>query len=70
MHEAIYNVLNDIKNAKKIIPVKDSFVLVLHCSSEKYKNGELKLWKNFKKEIYMLILIKYITLLIIIIKIK
>ena len=52
MHEAIYNVLNDIKNAKKIIPVKDSFVLVLHCSSEKYKNGELKLWKNFKKEIY------------------
>ena len=52
MHEAAYNLLNDIKNAIKIMPIKDSFILVLHCFSEKYKNGELKLWKNFKKEIY------------------
>ena len=52
MHEAIYNLLKDIKNAVKIIPIKDSFVLVLHYFTDKYKNGGLKLWKNFKEEIY------------------
>ena len=52
MHEALYNLLKDIKNATKIIPIKDSFALVLHCSTENYKNGGLKLWKDFKEEIY------------------
>ena len=52
MHEALYNLLKDIKNATKIIPIKDSFALVLHCSTEKYENGGLKLWKDFKEEIY------------------
>ena len=51
MHEALYNLLKDIKNATKIIPIKDSFALVLHCSTENYKNGGLKLWKDFKEEI-------------------
>ena len=52
MHEALYNLLKDIKNAVKIFPIKDSFALVLHYSTEKYKNGGLKLWKDFKEEIY------------------
>ena len=52
MHEAFYNVLKNIKNAIKIIPIKDSFVLILHYDNETYKNGGLKLWKNFKEEIY------------------
>ena len=52
LHEAIYNLLKDIKNAVKIIPIKDNYVLILHISTEHYKNGGLKLWKNFKEEIY------------------
>ena len=52
MHEAIYNLLKDIKNSIKIIPIKDSLVLVLHYFTDKYKDGGLKLWKNFKEEIY------------------
>ena len=52
LHEAIYNLLKEIKNAIKIIPIKDNYVLILHFSSEHYKNGGLKLWKNFKEEIY------------------
>ena len=52
LHEAIYNLLKDIKNAVKIIPINDSYVLILHISTEYYKNGGLKLWKNFKEEIY------------------
>ena len=47
MHEAIYNLLKDIKNSIKIIPIKDSLVLVLHYFTDKYKDGGLKLWKNF-----------------------
>ena len=52
LHEALYTLLKDIKNAIKIVPVKDSFVLILHNSTEIYKNGGLKLWKNLKEEIY------------------
>ena len=52
LHEAIYNLLKDIKNAVKIIPIKDNYVLILHISTEHYKNGGLKLWKNLKEEIY------------------
>ena len=52
LHEAIYNLLKDIKNAIKIIPIKDNYVLILHISTEHYKNGGLKLWKNLKEEIY------------------
>ena len=52
MHEAIFNLLKYIKNAVKIIPIKNDFALVLHLSTEKYKKGGLKLWKNFHEEIY------------------
>ena len=52
MHKASYNKLNLIKNALKIIPIKDSLALILHYSTHYYKNGGLKLWKNFEEEIY------------------
>ena len=52
MHKASYNKLNFIKNALKIIPIKDSLTLILHYPTQYYKNGGLKLWKNFKEEIY------------------
>ena len=52
MHESSYNLLNNIKNSLKIIPIKDSLALVLHYSTQKYKDAGLKLWKNFKEEIY------------------
>ena len=52
IHEASYNVLNFVKNALKIIPIKDSLALVLHYSTTNYGNGGLKLWKNFREEIY------------------
>ena len=52
MHDATYNLLNNIKNAIKIIPIKDSLALVLHYSTKKYKDGGLKLWKLFEEEIY------------------
>ena len=61
MHEAFYNVLKNIKNAIKIIPIKDSFVLILHYDNETYKNGGLKLWKNFKEEIYNFKLLIYLS---------
>ena len=52
MHEASYNSLNFMKNALKIIPIKDSLALVLHYSTQKCKDGGLRLWKHFTEEIY------------------
>lgn len=52
MHEALYNLLKDIKNAIKVMPIKDNLALVLHQSTEIYKIGGLKLWKDFQEEIY------------------
>ena len=52
MHEYSYTLLNYIKNSIKIIPIKDSLALVLHYPTQNFKNGGLKLWKNFNEEIY------------------
>ena len=52
MHKEYYVSLDNIENSLKIIPIENSLALVLHYSTQKYKNGGLKLWKNFKEEIY------------------
>lgn len=52
MHEESFILLNKIENSLKIIPIKNSLALVLHYSTQNYKNGGLKLWKNFEEEIY------------------
>lgn len=54
MHKYSYNKLNFIKNALKIIPIKDSLVLILHFTNleEGKQEISLKLWKNFNEEIY------------------
>ena len=52
MHGMNYSQLNYIKNAVKIIPLSNNYTLVLHQNTQKFKDGGLKLWKDFKYKIY------------------